>query len=375
MINYEYPPLGGGAATASCYVARELIHRGHSVNVLTSHLSGLGEQENREGVNIIRIQAWRRHISQSNVSQMIAFMISAFWQGKKIIKRTRPEAVLAFFSIPGGPIAWWFKKRYGIPYVVSLRGGDVPGAQEEQLWLWHKLAKPIIRIVWKEAFRVVANSEGLAKLAYESASGLNLQINAIPNGVDLARFSPPESRAQREEVALLFAGRASREKNVPEVLEALAKFKERRWRFSIVADGPEMKGWRRRAQQVGLQDRVMFKGWLPKDKMEEIYRETDVLVFPSTSEGMPNVVLEAMASGLPVIATRIRGTEDLVEDGICGFLYEPGDVVGLGELLEKIFDKGTRERMGKASRRRAEKFSWAETAMRYQDILLEALKR
>jgi len=108
-----------------------------------------------------------------------------------------------------------------------------------------------------------------------------------------------------------------------------------------------------------------------RSMMRTIYSEADILVLPSIDEGMSNVVLEAMASGMPVVVTRIRGNVDLVEDGVNGLLFEPGDVNALKSLLEKVLDEKLRHKMGEKARKKAEQYSWRRTAEKYHDLLLK----
>jgi len=376
MINYEFPPLGGGAASASFHIARELARMNCRVTLMTSQFRSLLARETIEGADIIRIPVWRKRADRCSVPEMISFMLSGSYYGLRIMKREKPDAILAFFSIPCahiGLLGKWFR---GIPYVISLRGGDVPGTQPEQLAGFHAITKPIIKMLWRNAAAVVANSKGLGALAKQTLP--NLDVKVIPNGVDLERYSPREegNYAASPAVRFLFVGRASPEKNLSEAFAGLKDCPSPDWSFSVIGDGPQLPRWKKEAEELGLGARVEFSGWKPKEDMPRIYKDCDVFIFPSTSEGMPNAVLEAMASGLPIVATRIRGNEDLVEHEVSGFLYEPGDRNALVSSLTRLVNNGDlRRRMGQAARCRAEMFSWKRTAEEYFKLLHQLVEQ
>ena len=127
--------------------------------------------------------------------------------------------------------------------------------------------------------------------------------------------------------------------------------------------------------RLGLDDRIHFRGWMSREQVRDIYREVDFFVLPSRDEGMPNVVLEAMASGLPIIASRIRGNVDLVEEDQNGLLFEPGNATDLRRALEcMIGSPQSRERWGAESRWRAEQRSWDDVAQKYLRLFEEAVQ-
>ncbi len=125
------------------------------------------------------------------------------------------------------------------------------------------------------------------------------------------------------------------------------------------------------ARELDISERVNFLGWQPQADLAQGYHRANVFLFPSRHEGMPNAVLEAMASGLPVVATRIAGSEELVLDGETGVLVTPEDVNALRDGLRRLLtDAQMRERMGHASRLRVEReYSWESVARQYSEYL------
>src|SRR5262249_7766106 len=151
----------------------------------------------------------------------------------------KPDAVIAFFGIPSGPVGLLLKLIGGRPYIVSLRGGDVPGFQPYDLALFHKLLGPVIRLLWKKAVAVVANSGGLAALGRRFAPEVPIEV--IPNGVDGRKFHPAaDGKKHPGPVRMLFVGRVVFQKGLDVLLEALAGLPvELDYELEIIGDGDE----------------------------------------------------------------------------------------------------------------------------------------
>ena len=371
LINSEYPPIGGGAGNASSNIARVLEQRGQEVLVLTSHWGDLPFEETRDAVKVIRLSTLRRKMDRSNALEQISFIFSASFRTFGLIRQFKPDITLAFFGLPSGAVALLLKWFYRIPYVVSLRGGDVPGFRPYDFRMYHKLAAPFLRLIWKNAFSIIANSKGLRDLALAFDS--RYEIPVIPNGVDTSQFTA--SNRDWSSPHILSVGRVVYQKGFDLGMRALSQLKDFRWTWTIAGDGPQMATLKAMAEECGSNDRIHFAGWLSADQLKEQYAAANVFLFPSRHEGMPNAVLEAMASGLPVVATQIAGNEELVVDGKTGKLVPTEDVESLRESLKPLLvDAQMREKMGRAARQRVElSFSWASVAQKYEEILQRSI--
>lgn len=367
ILNSEYPPIGGGAGNASANIARWFVAFGNQVEVVTAHFDGLPRLETRDGVTIHRIPALRRKQDRSGALEQLAFIASGSACTLGLAQRFKPDVTLAFFGMPSGAIAWLLKALYRIPYVVSLRGGDVPGFRPYDFKVFHKLIGPFLRVIWHAASGVIANSHGLGSLA--RAFDSTIEIPIIPNGVDGSRFDA----GQRDWSAprILSAGRVVYQKGLDLGMRALAQLQDLDWRWYIAGDGPQMAHLKLLARELGIGERVTFLGWQSQADLAQGYHRANLFLFPSRHEGMPNAVLEAMSSGLPVVATRIAGNEELVLDGETGVLVRPEDVDSLRDGLRGLIaDADKRERMGHASRLRVEReYSWERIARQYSEYL------
>ena len=371
ILNSEYPPIGGGAGNASAHIAAQLERIGHSVVVVTAQFGTLPAQESRGGITVYRVPALRRRQDRSTPLEQIAFILSASFWTLRLAPRFKPDVTLAFFGIPSGVVAWLLKKLYRIPYIVSLRGGDVPGFRPYDFQLYHRLMAPFLRVIWKNAARIVANSNGLRQLA--SAFDPRYQIPIIPNGIDLQSYRSTDRDWSFPR--LLSVGRVVHQKGLDLAMRALGGLKQLTWEWRIAGDGPQMQILQSLAKELGIADRVQFLGWQSSEQLIESYKQANVFLFPSRHEGMPNAMLEAMASGLPIIATCIAGSEELVLDDKTGYLVPSEDIESLQTALKKLLsDPARREQMGYASRAHAEaNYSWESTARQYA-LLLEKVK-
>ena len=371
IINSEYPPIGGGAGNASANIARHLAQMGCEVHVITSRFGKLPHLEQSGRLRIQRIASLRRRQDRSSALEQFMFILSASFRTLTRVNQIKPDAVLAFFGVPSGAVAWMLRRVYKIPYVVSLRGGDVPGFRPYDFARYHKMLAPFLRTIWRDASAVVANSRGLRDLAL--AFDPRFEIPIIPNGVDLDLYRTTDR--DWSSPRLLSVGRIVHQKGLDLAMRALGSLKELDWEWRIVGDGPQMETLQTLAKELELDERITFLGWQAHEQLVSRYKDSNLLLFPSRHEGMPNVVLEGMASGLPVIASRIAGTEELVLDGENGFLFPNEDVDSLRVALKKlILDASLRRKMGSASRCRMEEgYSWEKTARQYA-FLLEKVK-
>ncbi len=377
FINYEFPPIGGGGGRANAEIARAMANLGHSVLVLTVAYRGLPRKEWRDGYEIRRIPALRRYPDRCRPFEMAAFLLSSLFYSLWIAARFRPQWTLAFFTLPSAPAAWLIRLFFRVPYLVSLRGGDVPGFMPAETGFYHALSIPLTRFLWRHAHAVVANSQGLRELALRTLP--DLSISVIPNGVDERFFRPMpvvEEERTRTPFHLLTVGRLSPQKGVDLILRAIARLpadSSRELALSVVGDGPERKKLEALVATLSLQDRVRFYGWQDEAKLREFYGAADGFILASHFEGMPNALLEAMASGLPVIATRVAGTEELVSDGENGRLVPPDNIEALEQAIRELSSLSLREWRARArrSREQAETYTWHRVGEAYLGLCKE----
>ncbi|MCX6023798.1 MAG: glycosyltransferase family 4 protein, partial [Chloroflexi bacterium] len=333
-------------------------------------MPGAGARRSRGRHADLALSRLRSRLEQCSPAEMASFIFAAAVPAVRLARRLRPDVLHVYFGIPTGPVGWLAARITGAPYLLSLRGGDVPGFLPGELGMIHRLTAPLTSLVWGAAGAIVANSPGLRDLAQRSYAKGHVQMT--PNGVDTRFFTPPISRPDGGPLRLLFAGRLVEQKGVTYLLMALPAVAERLGRsveLEIVGSGPLDVSLRAQAAALPPSVTVRFAGWLDRDRLAERYRAADAFVLPSFEEGMPNVVLEAMASGLPIVATDIYGNRDLVTDGDNGLLVPTASPDALADALVRLgADPATRWAMGARSRTRAETQGWDRVAAAYLDM-------
>ena len=375
LFNHEFPPIGGGGGLVTAYLAKEYAKRGHDVLVLTSAYDDLPRFEARDGYRIERVPALRANPNVAGVHEMLTYSVSSAWVGYWRAKQFQPDAVQVFFGIPAGLGPYLLNRLLRIPYVVFLGGRDVPRPNPDPPYYEHlyKVLTPAIRAIWRRASAVVACSEGLRELARQTDPRLPIEV--IPDGIDLDRFQPALG-SEKETVRVLSIGRLIPRKGFDTLLRAAAIVRDRTrtpFEVEIVGDGPERKALEALAQRLGITALVRFAGTVPYERLPERYAAADLYVLPSHAEGMPLVVLEAMATELPIVATDVQGMDELVADGVNGRRFPPGDAERLAEhLLELLGDAERRRAFGRASRARVEPYAWSNVAEAYLKLLQDA---
>ena len=339
--------------------------------MLTSGFRGLPAEEDIDGYTVHRVPVLRKRVEQCTPPEMASFIINAAIPAVRLTRAFRPAVLHVYFGVPTGPVGLLASRLCHVPYLLSLRGGDVPGFLPDTLGWMHRIAAPFNRRVWDGAAVVVANSPGLRDLAQRSLQHGTVEM--APNGVDLDTYAPPAQPRADGVFRILFVGRLVAQKGARFILEALPHLLAEHGpdvEMVIVGSGSEEEALRKLAHDLDIQDHVRFAGWVGRDEMPACYQQADVFVLPSFEEGMPNVVLEAMASGLPIVTTDIYGNRELVKDGVNGYLLPVGDSEAIRVALSRLMaDTALRSRMGRAARQMSLAFGWDNTARAYLDLI------
>lgn len=201
----------------------------------------------------------------------------------------------------------------------------------------------------------------------------------IPSGISLDEFAEERMRPSRADVRLLTVGRIDLEqKGLGTLIEAMALL-SRETRFQAEIVGDDWGGYAPMlalARRLGVAGQVHFRLSLPRTEVLRALRDADVFVLPSEFESFPRVVLEAMASGLPVVASRVGGVAEMVEPSGAGITVPPGDPAALADAIRQLAsDAGLRQRMSVAGRKRATEFSWPTILPRYLKLFEELASR
>lgn len=234
----------------------------------------------------------------------------------------------------------------------------------------HPFLQRRVRHLLQRSVTVIALGRRWAEFFREEV-GLTGSITVVPNGVPdpLGGANAVSRDDRRSEPSILFLGRVEARKGVPELLDALGAVSDLPWTATLAGDG-DVEGFRAQAARNGIASRVRFPGWVGGAESFAMRAAADVLVLPSHHEGLPLAVLEAMACGLPVVATPVGATADAVLDHETGLLVPPGEPRPLADALRFMLENpAARRRMGEAGRRRfREKFDIRATVTSLVDL-------
>ncbi|MBN2569013.1 MAG: glycosyltransferase family 4 protein [Deltaproteobacteria bacterium] len=363
MLNFEFPPIGGGGGNAHYSILKEYANNDHlKIDVLTSApRPGFFEEAFSENITLYKVGVHKKSLYYWRKIEVIEWLVKAGFHYRRMICHTDYDLVHAFFGFPTGWLC--FKTSGQVPYVISLRGSDVPG-QNRRLAADYKLLSPLFKAIWSKASALIASSEGLRSRALRFLP--SVAIDVIPNGVDVECFYPPKNIRRSDVLRLITVGRLSVTKRLEMLIHAVDLLiqQDYRIRFFIVGGGAEEKSLRRVITEYNLTAHVTLMGWVDPEKVPSLYRDSDLYVSATMQEGMSNAVLEAMASGLPLITTRCEGVEELI--GANGVVVEPDGAEPIAMAMKELADDPERcERMSLESRKKAEQFTWKHVADAY----------
>lgn len=361
MLNYEFPPLGGGAATATFNLLKELAKEEDCfVDLVTSSSGKHTEEQFSQNIRIFYLDIGKNgNVHQQTNRDLLLYAWKSWNFARKLKEKNKYDLVHAFFGIPCGFVAMFLR----IPYVVSLRGSDVPFYSEKYRILDKIFFFWLSKIIWKKAVKVVANSEGLRQLALKTAP--KQEIEVIYNGVDVETFRPVEKKEKN--FVVVSTSRIIKRKGVDFLLDAFVEFSKGKDAVKLVlaGEGEMKKKLEEKANRSDCTEKIAFIGVVERSKMPQCYQGADVFVLPSLNEGMSNSLLEAMGSGLAVIATDTGGTNELV-DFKNGLIIEKSSADSIKKALDRLYEnKKELDSMKIESRKKAEAMSWKNMASAY----------
>jgi glycosyltransferase involved in cell wall biosynthesis len=340
-----YYPFAGGAEALIEDLAREYSKQGHKVTVVTNLNPDVSTpiSETRNGVEILRIDPLPEEIGR------IGGLPSFLWRyATRILKLQRiishKNANLLCIGLFGLDTLSVVLATYLIKprLAVIIHGGEVRRVRRiSRLYDWSLMS------ALRRCDVAVAVSKKLLQDTAEYMPSAREKLTFISNGVDLGRIRKAEG-IRRERYFILFVGRLDRVKSIDTLIDAfsLISGKMPLCDLLIVGEGREDASLRGRVSGYGLSGRVEFLGKKDRDEVYSYMKGCEFLVLPSVSEGLPLVVLEAMACGKVVLGSDVDGISELIDDGMTGALFPRGDSIALSEaILRYYLDAGGRARI------------------------------
>lgn len=370
MVSAGFYPAMGGAEKQALELSSALLARGVGVRVLTRRLPGLAEREDVRGVPVQRL--WCAGRGVANAATFLWSLSRWLWS------RSRSYDVI-HVHLAGSPAvaAAAAGRLLGKRVIVKLGGGKGIGELAASSRTFSGRLKLLALRCLKPQFVAVAR-----ELAQEAASYLGeVPLHVVPNGVDTALYEPVGLGRKAvlrsrlgwpvEGLCFIYVGRFSPEKRLPAFLESWldeTKKSGAKAYAAFVGEGVEAMVLTDLVGHYRRQGQVFIHG--TTDDVASFYGAADVFVLPSISEGLSNALLEAMSSGLAVLASRVGGTKEAVTDGESGFLFEADDRDDLRRQLRRLLDRPElAARLGERAREIAvARYSLAKVAETYENL-------
>ncbi|KQV25302.1 glucosyl transferase [Yonghaparkia sp. Soil809] len=336
-----FAPDVNGAAKFAERLAAGLVERGHDVHIVAPRPEDgpnvtRVEQHEGQSMTVHRLRSWRW-----NPHPWLRYALP--WRiernAARILDEVKPDVVHFQSHIVVGR---------GLARQAAARGIRIVGTNHfmpdnamQFTPFFGSLKDAAIRGMWKAAGRTFGLAESVTTPTRKAADYLEKYseiegVHAISCGLHIDNYTP--NFAPRTENVALFLGRVEAEKHIDELLRAVALLDDAlAVKVEIIGDGEQRGALERLARELGMADRVHFAGYAPEEYLKEQLTRASVFAMPSRAELQSIATMEAMASGLPVVGANAMALPHLIHDGENGYLYEPGDIQGFADRLERIF--------------------------------------
>ena len=298
------------------------------------------------------------------------FIPVAFFKGTQLQRKHQFDVFWALMATYGGFSALFMKLAYPKKeFVLTLQEGDPIEYILGRLGIF----KSLYRAIFSHADKVQVISSYLAQFARDM--GFRGEPIVIPNGVDIKHFSQRVEKKVVEknegDIVLITASRLVKKNAVGDIVAALALLPVN-YRFLIAGTGELATSLKLKVESLKLENRVTFLGHISHEQLPAYLQQSDIFIRPSLSEGLGNAFLEAMASGIPVIATPVGGIPDFLEDGETGIFCEPNNPQTIANAVEKFSDTTIRQKVtANAKKMVEEKYGWDLIAEKMKQLFLQ----
>jgi glycosyltransferase involved in cell wall biosynthesis len=376
MLNYEYPPLGGGGGVVHQHIAEELASR-HDVTVLTSRDRSLPPFEVVGGVKVRRVDVLGRD-SQATASliSMLSYFPASLNAGQKLIDEIKPDLINSHFAIPTGPSAVLLARRNQIPHLLTIHGGDIYDPSKRLSPHHTPGLHQAVRWVLRWADRVAAQSQNTADNA-RRIYGYEKEITIIPHGLKepvLPPFSRKELGLSDDQIVLVTVGRLIARKVNHHLIEILSRINNPNLVLVLLGEGPARTTLLELAERLRVENRVIMPGFVSEERKYQYLQAADLFVSTTSHEGFGLMYVEGMFCRLPIITYDHGGQSDFLQDGKTGFLVPLNDQDRFRQRLECLIQNPElRTTMGDYNLALSRRFTVEHCASRYEHIFHETV--
>jgi glycosyltransferase involved in cell wall biosynthesis len=367
-----YPKYVGGAEVAVKEITDRISSEEMHFDMIALNGGGEALTEKYGNVTVHRI------LGKVGMVQKLLYPFAAYRKARELSKvGPRYDAVWSIMASYAGFAGFLFKRKFpAVPHLLTIQEGDHFERRAGIL-------SPFFRWIFKSADRIQVISEFLAQWSRER--GATCEVTVVPNAVDIELFSTLTSAEDQEklksqlgkkpgDVFVITTSRLTLKNGIADVIHALTYLPDT-VKFIILGTGELESSLKTLTTRLKLEGRVTFVGFVPHADMPPYLHISDIFIRPSLTEGLGNSFLEAMAAGLPVIATPVGGIPDFLTDGETGLFCEVGKPRSIAQKIEKLMrDRESRDyivtRTGQTVR---EKYGWKRVAGMMKEIFLELI--
>ena len=372
---YPRPGNPGQGTFIRCRLQR-LARRAEVKVVAPVALFGQATAQRQDGFVEVLHPRWF-YVPGSGFVTAMLLALQALWTVRRLRRRFAFDVIDAHFGYPEGVAAWLMARLLNVPFTITFRGSEVVHAKyPARRWLMRRAVRG--------AARVIAVSERLRRFAVELGAG-EADVRTIPNGIDTGLFHPRDRAGLRrsfgwrpDDRVLLTAGHLIELKGHQHAIAAVRRLHNEGIPVRLlIAGGSPARGvvsfeaqLRRLADQLHVNEHVEFLGHVPPEQLAGMMSAADVFCLPSSREGWPNVVHEAMACGAPVVATDVGAVPEMISDPAYGLVVPPQDSTAFTEAIRRAL---ATEWDRAAIARWAERRSWDQVAREVDEELRAAI--
>ncbi len=371
ILNYEYPPLGGGAGIVTQQIAELLAKQDYKIVVLTTWFSGEPEFHIEGNLTIVRLRAKRKHTYKSNPLEMLSWILMAKSYINDFSDDFNFDICLANFTLPGGEVALHLKRKKNIPFIILSHGHDIPWFHPKQMFFWHTLFYFKIKNILKSSATNILLTSQMKAIADKFVGKKYSNKNTIiPNGLEFLHFRKGFDASELE-INALFVGRLIEQKNPLMVIKAFEQLQKRNLpiNLKVIGDGKLKKELENYIFQYQIQN-IKILGRMSQSEVFKEMQKAHLLIAPSKVEAMSLSILEAISCGMFVIATKISGNQELIMDGFNGyFVKDEMDIIEKVNLFYHEKFKKNYQYPEDLFKYLNQKYSWNRTVQDYKKLL------
>jgi glycosyltransferase involved in cell wall biosynthesis len=338
MLNYEYPPIGGGGGVISKNIAEGLVALGNEVHVLTSNFNELPEASVPiTGLKVTRLKVKRAKNHQSNPVEMLDWIVRTKIFCKTYLQHHSFDICFTNFVMPGGEVALFLKEKFNLNFVVISHGHDIPWVHSKRLWPLYLLAYTKIKKVLNKADLIFVQTPEMLHNLLKFNPSSEQKAAIIPNGFSKNIIN---QKSTNKTFTLVFAGRLVNQKRPDILIKSFISFLDSgaEGELLIYGDGPLRKQLQIIIDGSGYKMKIKILGKVEHSEVIDALHSSDLYVTTSLNEGMSMSMIEAAAVGLPIITTPVSGAHQLVNEHN-GIVVPFKDTENTAKAIQSIYSK------------------------------------